>query len=228
MIFDPTYFIFALPGLLLALWAQYSVKSTFDRYVRVPTQNGITGLDAAERLMAQTGVRVAVERIPGALTDHYDPRGKVMRLSESSLYGSVASVAVVAHELGHAEQDAQNYAPLKLRAGIVPLVQLGSWVGPGLFAYGLFTGSEKLAMFGLLGFAVMALFSLVTLPVEFDASRRALRNLEASGMLSGEELAGARRVLTAAAWTYVAAAAQSLLTLLYYLSLFSRARRSRE
>jgi Zn-dependent membrane protease YugP len=226
MFFDPTYLVYALPGLLLALWAQFKVQSTFARYARVPTARGVTGAQAAQALMEATGVKVGVERIPGRLTDHYDPRSKVIRLSDSSLDSSVASVAVVAHEMGHAEQDAQSYAPLKLRGSIVPAVQVASWVGPLLFLAGMLLSSHRLAVLGLVCFAAGAVFSLVTLPVEFDASRRALKNLEATGLLVGPELVGAKEVLSAAALTYVAAAAQSILTLLYYASLVNRSRRS--
>jgi Zn-dependent membrane protease YugP len=226
MFFDPTYLVFALPGLLLALWAQWKVKSTFAQYAQAPTSRGVNGAEAARVLMNATGVQVGVERIPGQLTDHYDPRSKVIRLSDSSQDASVASVAVVAHEMGHAEQDAQGYAPLKLRSSIVPAVQVASWVGPLVFMAGWYMASYRLATWGLIGFAAGAVFSLVTLPVEFDASRRALKNLESSRLLEGEELVGARQVLSAAALTYVAAAAQSILTLLYYMSLLGRGRRS--
>jgi len=226
MYFDTTYLVYALPGLLLALWAQFKVQSTFARYARVPTQSGVTGQEAAQALMEATAVNVGVERIPGQLTDHYDPRAKVIRLSDSSLDRSVASVAVVAHEMGHAEQDARSYAPLKLRGSIVPAVQVASWVGPLLFLAGMLLASHRLAVLGLICFAAGAVFSLVTLPVEFDASRRALKNLEATQLLVGQELAGAKEVLSAAALTYVAAAAQSILTLLYYASLVNRTRRS--
>src|SRR5579871_5217100 len=133
MYFDPTYLLFALPGLVFALWAQWMVKSTFAKYAQIPTANGVNGMTAADRIMSFTGVRVGVNRIAGALTDHYDPRTKTISLSDTSLDSSVASVAVVAHELGHAEQDAQRYLPLKLRGAIVPAVQVSSWMGPLLF-----------------------------------------------------------------------------------------------
>jgi len=219
------YLLFALPGLALAMWAQWSVKSTFARYAQVGTSSGTNGLQAAEKLMAQTGLHVGVERIPGQLTDHYDPRSKVIRLSDSSQDSSIASIAVVAHELGHAEQDAQNYLPLKLRGTIVPAAQVSSWVGPLLFVIGWWLHLHGLALIGVLLFSAAAFFALITLPVEFDASRRAMTNLESSGLLVGDELVGARKVLNAAAMTYVAAAAQSVLTLLYYVSLLSGSRR---
>jgi hypothetical protein len=225
MYFDPLYMVFALPGLALAMWAQWKVKSTFAHYAQIPTRRGINGQEAARQLMTAQNLRVGVERIPGAMTDHYDPRAKVIRLSDTSVDNSVASVAVVAHELGHAEQDAQNYGPLKLRGGIVPAVQAASWLGPLMFMGGLFLANRTLAWAGVICFAMAAVFALVTLPVEFDASRRALRNLESSGLLVGDEIAGAKKVLDAAALTYVAAAAQSILTLLYYVSLMNRSRR---
>ncbi|HMS56115.1 MAG TPA: zinc metallopeptidase [Fimbriimonadaceae bacterium] len=224
MIFDPMYFVFALPGLAFALWAQWKVKSTFARYAQEPTSRGVNGVDAAQYLMNHTGVRVGVENIPGELTDHYDPRSKVIRLSESSVQNSVASVAVVAHELGHAEQDAQNYMPLKLRGAIVPTVQVSSWVGPMIFIGGMMLNNPTLAIVGILAFGAAALFALVTLPVEFNASSRALANLQSSNLLTANEMVGAKKVLDAAALTYVAAAAQSILTLLYYVMIFTRSR----
>lgn len=225
MFFDPMYLAFALPGLILALWAQWKVKSTFAHYAQVPTRRGVNGQEAARQLMAAQGLRVGVERIPGQLTDHYDPRDKTIRLSDSSVENSVASVAVVAHELGHAEQDAQSYGPLKLRGGIVPAVQAASWLGPLMFFGGLIFHSSTLSWAGVICFGLAAVFALVTLPVEFDASRRALRNLESSGLLVGDEIVGAKKVLDAAALTYVAAAAQSILTLLYYVSVINRSNR---
>lgn len=221
MFFDPRYFLFAIPGLLLALWAQFKVKGTFAKYAQVPTSNRITGQQAAQVLIRSNGLNVGVTNIAGELTDHYDPRSKTVALSQSSVMNSVASVAVVAHELGHAMQDKENYAPLKMRGAIVPAVQIGSWVGPIIFIAGMLIGSTTLAWIGVLGFALMAFFSLVTLPVEFDASKRALVMLENNRMLNDEEMKGAKKVLDAAALTYVAAAAQSILTLLYYVTMLT-------
>lgn len=231
MFFDPLYLLFVGPGLLLALWAQWKVKSTFARFAQVPTRSGITGAEAAEALIrnfAPVPARRAlrIESIPGHLSDHYDPRTKTLALSESSQWNSVASVAVVAHEFGHALQDAEGYAPLRLRGAIVPAVQVGGWVAPLMFLAGLWLRSPELAWIGVLGFFLAAAFALVTLPVEFDASRRALVVLEQSRLLAGPELTGAKQVLDAAALTYVAAAAQALLTLLYYVSLLTGMRRS--
>lgn len=226
MFFDPMYFVYALPGLALALWAQWKVKSTFAKYAQVPTQRGVNGTQAAEWIMSHTGVRVGVNRIAGELTDHYDPRSKTISLSESSVQNSVASVAVVAHELGHAEQDAHNYGPLKLRGAIVPAVTVSSTVGPLIFIGGMMLRSGPLQIVGLAVFAMATLFAFITLPVEFNASNRALANLKASNLLNGDELVGAKKVLDAAALTYVAAAAQSFLTLLYYVSLMNGNRRN--
>ena len=224
--FDPHYYIYAIPGLVLALWAQAVVRGTFARFARVPTSTGVTGADAAHLFMERTGLRVGVNNIRGMLTDYYNPANKTLNLSQSSVQNSVASVAVVAHEFGHALQDAQNYAPLRLRGAIVPAVTLGSWVGPLLFIAGLWMQSYNLAIIGLLLFAATAVFAVITLPVELDASNRAMKLLASNGVLVGEELVGARKVLNAAAFTYVAAIAQSILTLLYYVSLISGRRRS--
>ena len=213
-----TYLIWALPGLVLALYAQYKVKSTFAKYAQVPTQRGVNGIQAAQWIMDHTNVHVRVDRIEGELTDHYDPRGKVIRLSESSVQNSVASVAVVAHELGHAEQDAQNYAPLKMRGAIVPAVQVSGGIAPMVFMAGLFLNAGPLMLIGAVLFSLTTLFALITLPVEFNASARAFRTLEGSQLLTAQEMVGAKKVLNAAALTYVAAALQSILILLYYLS----------
>ncbi len=228
MFFDPRYFIFALPGLLLALLAQWHVRSTFSKYAQVPTANRVSGLQAANILMRNNGLtNIGVKGIPGQLTDHYDPREKAISLSDSSAQNSIASVAVVAHELGHAQQDAEGYVPLKLRGAIVPAVQIGGWVGPILFFAGFLLGITQLAWLGVIAFGLTTIFALVTLPVEFDASNRAMRMLQSSGVLVGDELSGARSVLTAAALTYVAAALQSILTMLYYITLLSGGSRRR-
>jgi Zn-dependent membrane protease YugP len=224
---DQLYLLLALPGLLLGMWAQYSLRSTFGRYAQVATAGGMTGVEAAQRLIAETGLRIGVQSTSGALTDFYDPGNKTINLSATSVDASVASVAVVAHELGHALQDAEGYGPLKLRGAIVPAVSVGAWVGPLMFFIGLALNSQPLALIGVAGFSAAAIFALVTLPVEFDASRRALVLLRTHGILQAQELGGAEKVLQAAALTYVAAALQSIGTLLYYLSIFS-SRRSRD
>ena len=223
MFFDPAYLLFAIPGLLLALWAQFKVKGTFAKFARVPTMTGMTGQDAARVLVRNNSLNVGLENIPGELTDHYDPRSKVVALSQSSVVNSVASVAVVAHEFGHAMQDKENYAMLKLRGAIVPVVSIGSNVGPWLFMGGALLGlgttvGSSLAWLGVIGFGLAALFALITLPVEFDASRRALAMIRDNRLLTDSEMQGAKQVLDAAGLTYVAAAAQALLTLLYFVT----------
>jgi Zn-dependent membrane protease YugP len=222
--FDPLYFVFVIPPLLLAMWAQWKVQSTFAKYARVPTSTGVNGIQTAQVLINRNGLNVGVTSVPGHLTDHYDPRSKTVALSQSSQQNSVASVAVVAHELGHAMQDKENYGPLKLRGAIVPAVQLGGWVGPIMSLVGMLLASETLMWVGIIGFGLAALFAIVTLPVEFDASRRALAMLQTNRLLTDQELRGAKKVLDAAALTYVAAAAQALTTLLYYIMLMGRQR----
>src|SRR5271165_1412369 len=221
---DWHYYLYALPGLLLGLWAQASLRGTFSRYAQVPTASGVNGQQTAQALMQLSGVQVGVNPTPGMLTDYYDPRTKSINLSESSVQPSIASVAVVAHEMGHAVQDAQDYAPMRLRGAIVPAVQLSAWVGPLLFIGGMLLNSQSLVYVGIAAFAAAAFFSICTLPVEFNASSRALTMLQQANILQSGEIPPARKVLQAAALTYVAAAAQSLGTLLYYVSLASRRR----
>jgi Zn-dependent membrane protease YugP len=224
MYLDPLYFILAAPGLLLGLWAQFTLRSNFNRFAQVRTSSGIDGAQAAQVLMQTSGVRVGVNSTPGFLTDFYNPADKTINLSESSTQPSIASVAVVAHEMGHAVQDATGYGPMKLRSAIVPGVQIGSWVGPLLFIAGMFLNQPSLLWIGIAGFAAAAIFALATLPVEFNASSRALAMLEQSNILAPSEIPAARKVLQAAALTYVAAAAQSIGTLLYYVSIANRRR----
>jgi len=226
-----TYLIFALPALLLALYAQWKVKSTYSRYSQVPNARGITGQEAARILLRSTGLdHISLEQTPGTLSDHYDPGKDVLRLSRGVANSpSVAALGIVAHEIGHAHQDATNYSPLRLRAGLVPIVNIGSWLGPIIFIIGLLfvapsTGSNTVAWIGLFLFAGTAVFSLVTLPVEFNASKRALQLLENYQLASGQELQQTKAVLDAAALTYVAALAQALSTLLYYFMILSGSR----
>ncbi len=221
--FDPMYFVFALPALLLAFYAQMKVKSSYAKYLKVPNMRGINGEQAARSLLSANGLDyVNVEGIPGELTDHYDPRSKTLRLSAGvARSSSVAAVGIVAHEVGHAVQDAKAYTPLRLRAGLVPVVNLGSWLGPIIFLAGLFMQSSGLAWMGVILFGGTAVFALVTLPVELDASRRALKMLETNGLVGVQDAKGAKSVLQAAALTYVAALAQALSTLLYYALLAS-------
>lgn len=221
--FDPMYWIISLPALILALVAQAWVRSSYNKYLQVRNSAGITGREAAQHLMRSAGLNLRVERARGELSDHYDPRNDVLRLSEGvANRASVASVAIVAHELGHALQDANAYLPLRLRSGLVPVVNFTSWLGPILFMLGLWLNLFELAVLGIVAFSGAALFALVTLPVEINASQRAMRLLDQSGMLrSAEERKGARRILSAAALTYIAALAQALSTLLYYLLLLN-------
>ena len=216
-----------MPALLLALYAQMRVKSTYNRYSRKPNQRGISGGEAARILLRSMGLdQIQVETAPGQLSDHYDPGKKVLRLSQGVANGrSVAALGVAAHELGHVMQDASNYAPLRLRSGLVPAVNIGSWLGPIIFFVGFFlsgiTGSTAIAWLGLFLFAGTAVFALVTLPVEFNASRRAQQLLRTYQLADGRELQETKQVLDAAALTYVAALAQALSTLLYYVFLLT-------
>jgi Zn-dependent membrane protease YugP len=227
MFIDPSYLMFAVPPLLLGLWAQFRVKSAFNKYSQVATQSGVTGAQAAIRLLQRGGLgNVSVEMTHGMLSDHYDPRVKVLRLSEE-VYSlpSIASVGVAAHEAGHALQDKNAYFPLTIRSAMVPVVSLGSWLGPIIFMVGLFlsgTLGSSLAWVGLILFAGTALFAVVTLPVEFDASRRAKELLVSQGIISQREMEGVNAILDAAALTYVAAAAQAIMQLLYYVMLMNR------
>ncbi|MGC8781585.1 MAG: zinc metallopeptidase [Anaerolineae bacterium] len=224
--FDPLYFILIVPTLLLGFWAQMKVRSAYARYTRVANLRGLTGLDAARIILGPEGLYdVTIEGIPGELTDHYDPRTKKLGLSAGvARQPSVAALAIVAHEIGHALQDHENYAPLKLRSALVPAVQLSAWVGPILFLVGIFFQIAGLAWLGVLAFGMTAVFALMTLPVEFDASKRGLRLLQAYRLTDGRELQGAKAVLDAAALTYVAAAVQAVATMLYYVSLLSNRR----
>ncbi len=218
------YLLFAIPGMLLAFWAQSRLKKNFNKFSKVSTERNMTGEQVARELLDAYGLHdVAVEHVPGNLTDHYDPRSKTLRLSDATYSSnSVAAAGVAAHEMGHALQDAENYAPLKLRGGMVPAVNFGSRVGPLLVMAGFlmanFLGSfgVYIAIAGLILFSAAAIFSLVTLPVEFDASRRAKKLLHAENIMGSQELDGVDKVLDAAALTYVAAAAAAVGQLLYY------------
>ncbi len=225
--FDPMYFVFAVPALLLAFYAQWKVKSAYNRYTQVANQRGLTGLDAAKAILGPEGLNdVSVKGVPGVLTDHYDPRDRSLGLSAGvARQPSIASLAVTAHEIGHALQDHQGYAPMKLRSAIVPAVQISPWVAYGLFLLGALLQQNALLWLGIVVFSATVLFALVTLPVEFDASRRGLRLLQTYHLVDGTELQGAKAVLDAAALTYVAALAQSLSTLLYYIFRFTGSRR---
>ena len=222
--FDPLYLVFALPALLLAFYAQFKVQSAYRKYSQKSNWRGISGLEAARYLLSGAGLgHIRVEGTRGQLTDHYDPRSGTLRLSPQVANSrSVAALGIVAHEVGHATQDAQAYAPLRWRTGLVPAVNIGSWLGPILFLIGFLMQAPSLAWVGVLFFAGSAVFALVTLPVELNASRRALQMLRTAGLVTGEqEIKGVKSVLNAAALTYVAALAQALSTLLYYVFLLT-------
>lgn len=220
---DYLYLILVLPAVIFSLWASIRVNTTFKKYSKIRSMRGITGAEAARRVLDANGLQhIRIEQIPGNLTDHYDPRSDVIRLSES-VYGntSIAAVGVACHEAGHAVQHAANYAPVKIRAAIIPVTNIGSRLAIPLIILGILLNSLAsapeflvIAYIGVACYGLCTLFQLVTLPTEFDASRRALRCIESYGILGSEEIGGARRVLTAAAMTYVAALAVSLMQLL--------------
>ena len=220
--YDPTY-ILVLIGVVISLWASAKVNSTYQKYSRTRSYSGLTGAEAARRILNSAGIYdVTVEHVRGNLTDHYDPRARVLRLSDS-VYGSssVAAVGVAAHECGHAIQDEESYAPLRIRSALVPVANFGTKAAIPIIILGLFFGSSyTLIQIGLLCFALGTLFQIVTLPVEFNASARAVRILGDSHMLMEEELQQTRKVLSAAALTYVAAALASVLSLLRLFLLF--------
>ncbi len=223
MFFDPRYFLFMLPAFALALYAQMRVKNTYAQMSQVPSENHLTGAQVARRLLDSQGLSdVRIEQVPGELTDHYDPREKVLRLSQG-VYGSysVAAQGIVAHETGHAIQDRENYAYLKLRGAIVPAVNIGSNLGWVLLLVGLFTQAIGIAWLGVALFSLGTVFALITLPVEFDASNRAMKLLASNQLVSRSEYGAAKSVLDAAALTYLAAAAGAILQLLYYIMLLS-------
>ena len=230
--FDWTYVYLVLPCLLLSLWASAHVNSTFKKYSAQYSRRGITGADAAARVLSANGVRgVRIEHISGDLTDHYDPRANVIRLSDN-VYGSTstAAIGVACHEAGHAVQYAQGYAPIRLRSAVIPLTNFGSRLAMPLILIGLlFSSMGQLSNFfiylGIACFGLSLVFQLVTLPVEFNASRRALEAISQTGILTEEEQVGARKTLTAAALTYVAATAAALAQLLRLLVLFGNRNR---
>lgn len=218
--FDRTYILLII-GMLLSLAASAKLKSTFAKYRRIRSASGLTGAEAAARILRAAGITdVQIRAIPGSLTDHYDPRTKTVSLSQD-IYGqtSLAAVGVAAHECGHAIQHAVHYAPLEMRSAIVPVANLGSSLSWPLFLIGLLAGIRPLTTAGIVLFSLAVLFQLVTLPVELNASSRALRMLEGTGILGVSEVKDARKVLTAAALTYVAALAASILQLLRLLIL---------
>jgi len=220
------YLLISLPALLLGIWAQAKVQGAFKKYSQVRTYTGLNGADIARRMLDSNGLNnVKVEQVKGFLSDHYDPRTKTLRLSPQVYQTpSLASAGIAAHEAGHAVQDAENYSALKLRSTMVPSVQIGSWLGPLIFILGFFmqgTVGTSVAWVGVGLFALTALFAVVTLPVEFDATRRAKAWLSTSGVIYNQETEGVAKVLDAAALTYVAGAAQAISTLLYYALLLT-------
>lgn len=226
--FDPTYMLVLL-GVVICMLASAKMNSTFNRYSRVRNHSGITGREAAERILYSSGIRdVRVEHVSGNLTDHYDPKNKVLRLSDATYNSSsVAALGVAAHECGHAIQHATGYMPLSLRSAFVPIANFGSTIAWPLILIGLIMNSSMstlLLNLGILGFSFAVLFQIITLPVEFNASGRALKILGNSGMLYEDEVRSTRKVLTAAALTYVAGAASAILQLLRIL-LLTRDRR---
>lgn len=219
--------IIMLPVFIFALICQIKVKSAFNRYSSIVSRSGMTGADAAWRLLQLNGVTdVKIKRISGTLTDYYDPKNKEICLSQDVFDSrSVAAIGVACHEAGHACQHAEGYSPLKFRNAVIPATRIGSWLGVPLCIVGLCIKSPVLAYVGIVLYAFVALFQLITLPVEFDASKRALRTIETNGFLNETEYVGAKKVLTAAALTYVAALASALATILRLLLVVAGGRR---
>ncbi len=232
MLFGLFYFdwtiLLVIPAMIFAFWAQIKVQSTYKKYSSYPTRRGMTGAMAARRILDENGLsHIRIEHIRGSLNDHFDPRANVIRLSDAVHDSkSAAAIGVAAHEAGHAVQHAKGYAPMKLRAAIIPATRFGSMLAIPLFFIGLIVASDYLMLAGIVLYALIALFQLVTLPVEFNASARAMKVIRSSGMLTGEEATAARQVLTAAALTYVAALVTSLATLLRLVLLAGGRRRN--
>lgn len=225
--FDSLYITFIIISLAIMLAAQFGVKSAYSKYSKITNRRALTGRDAAEAVLRASGVtNVTIERVSGQMTDHYDPRTNVIRLSEGVYNAStIAAVGIAAHEAGHAIQYAEHYFPIKLRSTIIPLSNYGPSVGILLLVLGISLNFSVLITIGLILFSFSFIFQLITLPVEFNASSRAMRAIEASGLLDDEERRGARKMLTSAAMTYVAAMIQSFITLLYYIMRANRRRR---
>ena len=218
------YIVYMLPALIISIYAQFKVKSAFEKYRRISASKGATAAEVAKSILTNFGLNnVKLERVSGSLTDHYDPRTNVVRLSDA-VYdsSSISAIGVAAHEVGHAIQHAVGYFPIKIRTAIIPVCNFGSGVSPFLLLFGLIFNMPALYFAGIIAFSLVALFQLVTLPVEFNASNRAIAILSQDAILSDEELKGTKKVLGAAALTYVAALLTSLLQILYYLSRFQR------
>lgn len=235
--FDPMYLVFTLPPLILGMIANWWVKSAYRRGLKLPNRRGVTGMQAADLLQRRAMLNVQLAQVQGELSDHYDPRSKTLALSTGvARSASVGALAIVAHELGHAVQDEEDYGPMRVRSALVRPVNVGTQLGTVLFMVGFFmsylaTGLSEIGRIiswaGVFGFCLAALFALVTLPVELNASRRGLRLLADSGLVAEENMGVARGVLRAAALTYVAALAQALAQVLYYVYLLSGRRRRR-
>ena len=231
-----TTILVLIPAMIFAFWAQFKVNSTFNQYAKVYNRRGLTGAEAARRVLDANGLHnVTIEHIRGHLTDHYDPRANVIRLSDATYAStSVAAIGVAAHEAGHAVQHAEGYVPIKVRSAIIPLTRFGSFLAMPLFLIGLLMGSGSYLGYGIgtifmvtgiLFFSFSTLFQLVTLPTEFNASARAMKALEDGGLLAADELPAAKATLSAAAMTYVAALATSLASLLRLILIFNNRRR---
>ena len=218
MILDQ-YWWFLIPGLLLAIYAQFKLSASYGHYSRVPTNSGLSGAEAAREVLDSAGLRnVEIHEVGGHLTDHYDPRKRALFLSSENFHGrTIAAVGVAAHEAGHALQHAAAYAPLHIRMALVPITNIATSATYFLFFLGAFMGLAKLALLGVIAFSIITFFQLITLPVEYDASRRAKDQLLRLGLIDGQERSGVSRVLGAAALTYVAAMVQSLMTLLHLI-----------
>ncbi len=218
--YDPTM-VLLIPAVILALYAQWKVQATYAEMSQVRASNGLTGSSAGRKLLDAAGLsNIIVEPIGGNLTDNYDPRDKKLHLSEGVYNNdSIAAIGIVAHEVGHAVQDSKAYAPLKIRSGLVPAANIGSNLSIPLFFVGLLAGSTKLMDVGIIFFSIAVAFTIITLPVEFNASRRGIAMLKDGGYLNSEELPMAKKVLDAAAMTYVAATAMAVLNLIRLLAL---------
>lgn len=229
-VFDPSYLIFMLPAMLLGVFAQFYVTRSYSRWSQVQNRKGMNGAEVAQFLMQQNGMtNLKLKGIPGQLTDHYDPRNKTLALSQGiAQVPSVSSMAIAAHELGHAQQDKDNYLPMRFRSALVPLVNIGTQLGWIFILIGMALQLSGLAWVGLIAFSAGAVFSIATLPVELNASRRARTMLQTSGMITTQDEArGVKQVLNAAALTYVAAIVSSVMQLLYFTSMVGGRNRRR-
>lgn len=224
MLFDPVYWIMLLPAMILAAYAQGLVKSRFNKFSEVSLQGNITGYEVARYIMENAGIQdVSIQLSRGALSDHYNPLKKTLNLSENVYRGkSIAAAGIAAHEVGHAIQHQCNYAPLRLRNSIVPLANLGSQGAPILILIGFLFNATRLIELGIVFFSLAVVFYLITLPVEFNASKRATQSLQGMHLVSSSEMVGVKKVLNAAALTYVAAALTAIMQLLYFLTLARR------